>query len=348
MTLTVRIDTQRWRTHQDEAAAQYPGLVPVVKGNGYGVGMERLAREAGRLGVDTVAVDTTTEAAEVGLHFGGRVLVLEPYHPAVAEVPLPPALLPRVIRVVATVQAAAAVPGRTPVVLELLTSLRRHGLAPGAFESALSALGPSRLAGFGLHFPLPNAGDTQVLGEVQAWVRRLHRAGALPATVWLSHVSPGALRALRLEHPDVVFRPRIGTQLWLGDPGALAFTATVRDVHVVRRGQRYGYRGRRAPWNGHLVVLSGGTAHGMSLQAPRLVRGLRARLALGAEFGLAELNWARSPYTVCGRRPFLAEPPHMHVSLVLLPPGVVPPAVGSEVPVRLRATTAHADRVVDC
>jgi hypothetical protein len=178
-------------------------------------------------------------------------------------------------------------------------------------------------------------------------VRELADTGALPATLWLSHVSAAGVEALRAEHPDVVFRPRIGTELWLGDPGALTVTSTVCDVHRVKRGQRYGYRGRRAPWDGTLVVLAGGTAHGLALQAPRFVRGLRARIALGAEFGLAELNLARGPFTIGNRRPMLAEPPHMQVSLVLLPDGVEPPAIGAEVPVQVRKTTARPDRVVD-
>jgi hypothetical protein len=183
--------------------------------------------------------------------------------------------------------------------------------------------------------------------EVGERIDRLREAGLLPAVVWVSHVSADGLDALRDAHRDARLRPRIGTQLWLGDPDAMTVTSTVCDVHRVRRGERYGYRGRRAPWDGTLVVLAGGTAHGLGLQAPRFVRGLRARIALGAEFGLAELNWARGPFTIGKRRPMLAEPPHMQVSLVLLPAGVEPPAIGSEVPVQVRKTTARPDRVVD-
>src|ERR671921_637296 len=104
------VDTERWRRHQESVVSRYPGIVPVIKGNGYGVGLERLAR---------VAED-----------FTGRILVLHPHHPAVPEPPLAEAVQQRVTRVVASVEAARKVGGsRTGVVLELLTSLRRHGVA---------------------------------------------------------------------------------------------------------------------------------------------------------------------------------------------------------------------------
>lgn len=348
--LTMYVDTERWRSQQERTAARFPGIVPVIKGNGYGVGVPRLAREAARLGADTVAVGSTEEAGEVSAAFAGRILVMQPHHPAVPEPPLPGDVRERTTRVVASAETSRQVGDQgdgTQVVLELLSSVRRHGLSPEDLPRALEALDPAQVAGFALHLPLHGGRVRDPGAEVDVWTSRLRDAGALPGSLWLSHVSADRLDALRAAHPDVSFRPRIGTELWLGDPEALSVTATVCDVHRIRRGQRYGYRGRRAPWDGHLLVLSGGTAHGLGLNAPRFVRGVRARIALGAEFGLAEFNWTRGPYTIGGRRPMLAEPPHMQVSLVLLPAGVPPPAIGTEVPVRVRKTTARADRVVD-
>ena len=54
----------------------------------------------------------------------------------------------------------------------------------------------------------------------------------------------------------------------------------------------------------------------------------------------------RSPFTISGRATWFVEPPHMQVSLLSLPEGVTPPAVGDEVEVRVRHTTLHADAVV--
>ena len=61
MTFTVQIDVARWREHHKHVLADLPGLVPVAKGNGYGVGNARLAQECAVLGVDTMAVGTDRE-----------------------------------------------------------------------------------------------------------------------------------------------------------------------------------------------------------------------------------------------------------------------------------------------
>jgi hypothetical protein len=348
MPLTMYVETDRWRRHQESVAARYPGIVPVIKGNGYGVGIDRLAREAAWLRADTVAVGQASEAQQVSTWFPGQILIMHPHHPAIPEPPLADGVEQRVIRVVASVAAAQKMSGSgTRVVLELLSSVRRHGVPADDLQEALEHLDPQQIAGFAMHLPLPGGRTRDPGPEIEQWLTLLRAAGGLPGTVWLSHVSADRLTALRTAHPDVTFRPRIGTELWLGDAGAIQVAATVCDVHRVRRGERYGYRGRRAPWDGHVVVLSGGTAHGLGLEAPRYVRGLRARIALGAQLGLAELNWSRSPYTIGGKRPMLAEPPHMQVSLVLLPAGIEPPSIGAEVPVQVRKTTARADRVVD-
>ena len=53
MTFELRVDAARWRRHLAAVAAGTPGLVPVVKGNGYGLGRDRLGRaprQSGRRG----------------------------------------------------------------------------------------------------------------------------------------------------------------------------------------------------------------------------------------------------------------------------------------------------------
>ena len=52
----LRLDAERWREHLGVVSRATPGLVPVIKGNGYGFGRARLAKEAADLGVDTIAV----------------------------------------------------------------------------------------------------------------------------------------------------------------------------------------------------------------------------------------------------------------------------------------------------
>ena len=77
--LTLHLDVALWRAHLATEAAGTPGLVPVAKGNGYGFGLRRLAEEAARLGVDTLAVGMVAEVAEVRDVFPGTVVVLNPW-----------------------------------------------------------------------------------------------------------------------------------------------------------------------------------------------------------------------------------------------------------------------------
>ncbi len=81
MPLTMYVDGARWRDHLQQVRDAHPGLVPVVKGNGYGFGIERLAERSAWLGVDTVAVGTYREVVPVAAAFGGSVLVLTPWRP---------------------------------------------------------------------------------------------------------------------------------------------------------------------------------------------------------------------------------------------------------------------------
>jgi len=46
--LTLYVDYPRWYAHLESAIAEAPGLVPVAKGNGYGFGVDKLARTAAR------------------------------------------------------------------------------------------------------------------------------------------------------------------------------------------------------------------------------------------------------------------------------------------------------------
>ncbi|MFZ2503749.1 MAG: alanine racemase, partial [Nocardioides sp.] len=98
MSLTLRVDGNRWRAHLTSVAARTPGLVPVAKGNGYGFGLGRLARRiqwladtsggAGRGGVgDTLAVGTYTEIEQVASRCDASLLVLTPWRPFVVDPP---------------------------------------------------------------------------------------------------------------------------------------------------------------------------------------------------------------------------------------------------------------------
>ena len=187
MSFTLQVDAVRWRAGTDSvrdalraavrggsADPQLGDVVPVVKGNGYGLGNERLARESVRLGVAAVAVGSVHELDAVLAAYPGDVLVLTPYEPAdvTAAAAWQTALgAPAGGRVIRTLAAATALhaaiatagPGR-PVraVLEGLTSTGRFGVAPAGLRAMLAgpevrgALddGALRIEGLALHLPL--------------------------------------------------------------------------------------------------------------------------------------------------------------------------------------------------
>ncbi|SDD22560.1 alanine racemase [Auraticoccus monumenti] len=350
--LTLTIQAERWREHLATTFAR-AAVVPVVKGNGYGFGRERLAAEAERLGADVLAVGTASEVGSVREAISGDVVVLTPWRAddldAVAL-----ATDPKVITTVSReVDLAALSAGgeRAPrVLLELRTSMRRYGMelaeagsAVGRLDARDAAAGQPGvvLEGWTIHLPLLERGRLEE-------ARRLSRAAVAlrRAPIWISHVTPEEATTLAAEL-GVDVRLRLGTSLWLGDPGALRTTATVIDVHRVARGERIGYRQRRVSRDGWVLVLAGGTAHGVGLEAPSAASTLRSRAISAATGGLEAAGRALSPYTVAGRKRWFLEPPHMQSSMVLLPGEEHAPSVGDAVPVQLRLTTAVVDHVAE-
>lgn len=342
--LTLTIDEPRWREHLRAVADSIPGLVPVAKGNGYGFGLQRLADEATRLGLRTLAVGTPAEAARLREHFEGDIVVLLPWE---ANDPEAVALArdPRVIVTVARLadfEVLANLGGERPrVLVECRTSMMRHGLGADELEAAVFMADAFQIEGWTIHLPI--AGDN--VGEARAVGRRAREVLSVP--LWFSHVPDQDYRALAKEFGPDSTRLRMGTRLWLGDPQALSVTATVLDVHPVKRGDRVGYHQRSVLTDGSVVVVSGGTANGIGLEAPTSAKSVRQRAVSLATGGLEAAGLALSPYEIAGAKRWFIEPPHMQSSLVFLPAKAKSPAVGDEVPVSVRNTIATFDRVID-
>jgi alanine racemase len=345
--LTLYVDAPRWRAHLQQVVASHPGIVPVAKGNGYGFGKRRLAEVAQELGADTVAVGTYAEVADVEEAFAGDVLVLTPWRPFETRATYDPRLVHTVGRLEDLDALAAAGRGadgaRPRVVLELVTSMLRHGFTPRGLRDAAAHLDGVRVEGFALHLPMSHGSH---LAEVERRMNHVVASGIQARTVFVSHLTDAELRSLRASYGDFDLRPRIGTSLWLGERKALQVRATVLDVHAVQRGDVFGYRGRSAPRNGHIVVVSGGTAHGIGLEAPTGGATLRDRAARVAKGGLDAAGFVRSPFTVSGKQRLFAEPPHMQASMLFLPSGAAVPAIGDEVDVQVRFTATAFDRTV--
>ena len=357
MSLTLTVDGERWRTHLRSVVTQNPGIVPVAKGNGYGLGLGRLARRAQWLAehadetgapLDLVAVGTYDEIEQAATRYAGDLLVLTPWRPFRAALDLDPRTASRVVHTVSRADDLAGLRAHDPdarFVLEQLTSMLRHGMGRRELAAAAEALGEGRtgLRGVAMHLPL---NTTSHLGEVSRLINDVVASGLPTRTVFVSHLTHDELTSLASSYPDFTVRPRIGTDLWLGDRGALRVGATVLDVHEVDRGDTFGYRGRSAPKHGHIVVVSGGTAHGIGLEAPTGDQSLKARAATLARGGLDAVGFVRSPFSIDGKQRLFAEPPHMQASMLFVPSGARVPCVGEDIEVRVRFTATDFDRVV--
>jgi hypothetical protein len=346
--VTVHLDEARWQAHLATVVADTPAIVPVVKGHGYGFGLVRLAAECRRLGLDTIAVGMASEVGVVRAAFGGDVVVLQPYEQGDGGLAHTLTSDPHVLTTVSRLddlRALAAGGGRPRVLVEVLTSMRRHGLTVDELAAAAPLLTDLTFEGWSIHLPLREDGR-------YAEAVRLARAAlaVAPGPLWLSHLPADSLRPLAAElggqAGPVPVRARVGTRLWLGDAGGRRTTASVLDVHRVGRGERAGYRGRVVPGAGWVVVVAGGTSHGVGLEAPTSASTWRQRATALATGSLEAAGRALSPFTLDGRKRWFLEPPHMQSSLVFLPASATPPAVGDEVPVELRLTIATPDAVV--
>lgn len=342
MTFELVVDAPRWRAHLAQVAESTPGLVPVVKGNGYGLGRDVLAAEATTLGCDVIAVGTYDEVPSALADFAGDVMVLSPWRPFLPGTDVDDT---RVIHTLGRVEDVAALAALRPgarIVLEGETSMARHGLDRHQLAAAVAALGGLSLEGFAVHLPMAGAN----LAEAESWAAALETSQVETSRLFVSHLVPHELATLRERRPQLQIRPRVGTSLWLGDLGALDVRATVLDIHHLSRGERVGYRQRPVPRDGYLLIITGGTSHGIGLEAPRAAAGMLARGKTVAKGGLEAAGLSLSPFTIAGRQRWFVEPPHMQASMVLLPASVPPPAVGDQVKAAVRFTTAAFDRVV--
>ena len=358
LSLTLTVDGERWRAHLLETTTALPGIVPVAKGNGYGFGIGpagaplHLARRAGG------------DHRQPHRHDGGRHLPRTAGTRPIASPAtcwcsrrgdrwVPPSTYrrpssPRVIHTVSRIADVRDLLERAPdarFVLEQLTSMRRHGMTRRELLEAAKVLGEQRLsglAGVAMHLPLNTASH---LGEVTRLLNDVVATGLPTRTIFVSHLTRDELAGLRTSYPDFTIRPRIGTDLWLGDRAALTVSATVLDVHAIERGETFGYRGRSMPKGGHILIVSGGTAHGIGLEAPTGDQSLRSRAATIARSGMDVVGLVRSPFSIDGKQRLFAEPPHMQASMLFMPSGARVPDVGEEIDVRVRFTATTFDRV---
>ena len=324
MGLRLAVERDAWTRQLSRTAQSLPGLIPVVKGNGYGFGRLALmpfAVEHTGAGAQ-IAVGTVYEAADVPV--ARRPLVLTPHVAA-----LPRDLHGEAVLTVgsgAHVRALEQQGWRGPVAVKLASSMRRYGVLPNDLDELLGTVlsAGCSVDSYSIHLPLVGTPASHI-EEIVGWVAELNRSPAShpPRPISVSHLGAADYAALRDRHPEIEWRHRAGTALWLGDKGLVHLTADVLDVRAVSAGESVGYRGLTTPAEGHLLMVAAGSAH-----------------------GVRALDDGRSPFHHARRRLTLIEPPHMHTSMVFVPQDEPLPAVGERVDVQRPLTTTAIDELL--
>ena len=302
MTVRLTVNRTRWWNHVTYVADTVNGLVPVVKGNGYGLGREGLAVAAVKLS-SIIAIGTVYELD--GLPDQATPVVLTPTLTA-------PDSTDTVLTVgnQAHIDALQGWGGR--VIVKLASSMRRYG---GGIELVAAAQRAGlRTVGVSIHPPL--AGDDNA--HRSDIVRHLPDIDP-SLDVWVSHLAPTTYETLPASHQ---YKLRLGTYLWHGDREALKLEVDVLEARPIAEGERAGYRLNEVPSDGTLVMVGGGTAHGITALAD-----------------------GRSPFHFERHRLTLLEAPHMHTSMLFVPAGDPCPSVGSWIDLQRPLTMTAVDEL---
>lgn len=312
MTIRLAVHEAQWLAHVQGVARSMPGLVPVVKGNGYGFRRWNLMPLAGQLATE-VAVGTVFEVRDVPVNV--TPIVLTP-----TMTPPPKNIPMNTVMTIGSphhVVALTSAGWRGDVIVKLQSSAMRFGVARKDLEALLSDIAHAQftLHGFAIHPPI-EGDDISHLKDVTKWLDVID--ASLP--VYVSHLSAGAYAKLRSDYPKREFRIRLGTSLWHGDKSMMQLSADVVDHHPVESGTRAGYRLNKVDGPGEIVVVGCGTAHGVTL-----------------------LPDGRSPFHYKNQRLNLLEPPHMHSSMLFVARGRPLPSVGEWIDVQQPLTRIQVD-----
>ena len=313
MALVLTVNTDSWNRQVDALATSVTGLVPVVKGNGYGFGRDWLATRASDLS-PTIAVGTIFEVSSVPAQC--TPIVLTP------SLDIPAGLRDDAILTVgsmAHIEALASTNKSRQVVIKIRSSMNRYGAAANDVAELLQQCRATnlRVRGVSIHPPLTGTSADHVR-EIENLLSTID--SSLPA--WVSHVDPQDFADLQSRYPERQWFLRLGTSLWHGDKSTLQLTSDVIETVAVTAGQKVGYHGVEISQNGTLVIVGCGSAHGVS-----------------------PLSDGSSPFHFSRQRIQLIELPHMHTSMCFIPSSQPTPVVGDRVDVQRPLITTDADRI---
>lgn len=377
MTFSLNVDATKFRGHLVSVMNSYASagaeLVPVIKGNGYGFGRGVLADETSRLGCNRIAIGTVWELGQALANFPGEILVLEPFNSddAASVSQWQTYLEHNSGRVIVTVSnldlSAVRSAGAKNIYLEGKTSLSRFGILPYDLQS-IESFHDLNVLGLSLHLPIVQlarkvdatteissafngAELSQNMTETWNWMvlyQELVAKFSLPKHVSLSHITDSQVKSLKKMMQgynfDLAIEVRVGTKLWLGEPSALQAAGTVLQIHEITHTQTVGYQQTETSKSKRLIIVSGGTAHGVAMAAPSNANSLRKKGVAIAEGFTQAIGKVRSPFSYKGKNLDFVEPPHMQVSMLWSNDMTI--AVGDNLDCNVRNTTTNFDCVL--
>ena len=377
MTFSLNVNAAKFRGHlvsvMNSYATSGAELVPVIKGNGYGFGRGLLASEASRLGSNRIAIGTVWELGQSLADFAGEILVLEPFNSSdtFADAQWRAHLEHNADRIIVTVSnvdlAAVRSAGAKNIYLEGKTSLSRFGILHHDMQS-ITNFSDLNVLGLSLHLPIvqpatkvdatieiSSAFDGAMLSksmtETWNWMvlyQELATKFSLPKHLSLSHVTDDQVKSLKKMMQsynfELAIEVRIGTKLWLGEPSSLQAAGTVLQIHEISHKQTAGYQQISSGSHKRLIVVSGGTAHGVAMAAPTNANSLRKRGIAFVEGVSQAIGKVGSPFSHYGKNLDFVEPPHMQVSMLWSDDLTI--AVGDSLDCNVRNTTSNFDCVL--
>ncbi len=342
MSLTLYVNNNYWTNSLKNVLNAYENsLIPVIKGNGYGIGKSNLAKKSEELGLTEIAIGTIFEAQDIVNSDFNQIIVMDPIKDLDKNAfdELKKINDKRLVLTLSDIKDATNLEN-TPVIVEVLTSMKRFGLT----ANDLKTLSNYQILGLSLHLPIENSTNGKIT-EVKNWLKIYEEV--LPQAkkvVYLSHLNKEEFLKIKKEFPNFVFKLRLGTKFWLNDLSNFQIKSTVLAIHDVND-ENIGYRQRKINDN-YIVIVSGGTSHGVGLQAPRSNTNLKSRITSILAGVLEAFDQSLSPFVISGKQRWFAETPHMNVSMLKLSKNITPPKVGSEITAHLRMTTTNFDSVI--
>ena len=155
MSLTLQVNNQSWSNSLKTVINSYENcIVPVIKGNGDGIGKSNLAKKSQDLGLTEIAIGTIFEAKEVINKDFSQIVVMDPIKDLDKNSfdELKRLNDKAIVLTLSDINDATNLK-ETPVIIEVLTSMKRFGLTANDLKTLIN----HQILGLSLHLPIENS-----------------------------------------------------------------------------------------------------------------------------------------------------------------------------------------------